>query len=42
MAPKSLNITPVVFNVSMLEGEGPLCGPISNRLLLRAADPAPC
>ena len=33
MEPKSLNITPVVFNVSMLESEGPLLGPTSNRLL---------
>jgi hypothetical protein len=42
MEPKSLNITPAVFNVSMLESEGPLRGPTSNRLLLCAADPAPC
>jgi hypothetical protein len=32
MEPKSLNITLVVFNLSMLESEGPLLGPTSNRL----------
>jgi hypothetical protein len=42
MEPKSLNITAAVFNVSMLESEGPLRGPTSNRFLLRAADLAPC
>jgi hypothetical protein len=42
MEPKSLNITLAVFNVSMLESGGLLRGPTSNRLLLRAADPALC
>ena len=32
MEPKSLNITLTVFNLSMLESEGPLLGPTSNRL----------
>jgi hypothetical protein len=32
MEPKSLNITLAVFNLSMLESEGPLLGPTSNRL----------
>jgi hypothetical protein len=39
MEPKSLNITPVVFNLSMLESEGPLRGPTSNRLLLTCGGP---
>jgi hypothetical protein len=39
MEPKSLNITPAVFNVSMLESEGPLRGPTSNRLLLLRRTP---
>ena len=39
MEPKSLNITLTVFNLSMLESEGPLCGPTSNRLLNACGGP---
>jgi len=35
MGPKSLNIPRAVLIVSMLESEGPLCGPTSNRFSLR-------
>ena len=39
MESKSLNITIVVFNLSMLESEGPLRGPTSNRLLNACGGP---
>jgi len=39
MESKSLNITTVVFNLSMLESEGPLRGPTSNRLLNACGGP---
>lgn len=39
MEPKSLNITLAVFNSSMLESEGPLRGPTSNRLLNACGGP---
>jgi hypothetical protein len=39
MEPKSLNITLAVFNSSMLESEGPLRGPTSNRLFKACGGP---